>query len=95
MASACSRFSMARTGWSLGTLSPKNTTSGFMVPPQDGQLGTTKPEKSLWSSSASPSGKAAASKSAQAALRRVRSSWKSSRRRAAAQARQRTKSRRP
>ena len=41
-----------------GTPSPKNTTSGLSTPPQWGQAGTRKAEKSIPSRSASPSGAA-------------------------------------
>ena len=53
---------------SRGTFSPKNTTSGLSTPPQCGQVGTTKVEKSTPSRSASPSGASAASSASQSGI---------------------------
>jgi hypothetical protein len=55
-----------------GTFSPKNTTSGLMMPSQRGQLGTSNKLKSRPSRSASPSGASGACRPVQPALRSSR-----------------------
>jgi len=69
MASARSTAAIAVLTRSLGTLSPKNTTSGLSTPPQASHAGTAKSANATPSKSASPSGASAASSSANAGLR--------------------------
>ena len=94
IASARASASIAAVTRSRGTLSPKNTTSGFKIPPQ-AQLGTSNAEKSTASRSASPSGASFAVRPAKSGLRSSSSCCRRARGSLCPQLMQRTISSRP